>query len=212
MPISGKEGGRPETYRVFIAISLPERVRDEIEKAQGELRRALPGESVRWTRRGQFHLTLKFLGNVDVQGLDALMTSVGRACEGFGALRLRAQRIGFFPGLRRPRVVWAWVHDEPERLPLLQREVETATAGFTGEPAEKAFTGHITLGRCKTIKRAHAELLGKLATAMENRFFGEWTADRIEIIRSEPASGGSRYTTLGVVPLAAEFSPGDPPE
>jgi len=39
-------------------------VRDEIEKAQEDLRRALPRESVRWTRREQFHLTLKFLGNV----------------------------------------------------------------------------------------------------------------------------------------------------
>ena len=213
MVISATEPvGRPERYRTFIAFSLPEPVRDEIEKTQEELRRALPRESVRWTRREQFHLTLKFLGNVEVQRLDALMDSVRGACDGFGALRLRAERIGFFPGLRRPRVVWAWVHDRFERLPVLQREVETATSGFTDEPLEKTFTGHVTLGRCKTIERKHAELLATLGKAMENRFFGEWTADRLEIIRSVPASGGSRYTTLGVVPLEGEFSARKLPE
>jgi len=49
--------------RLFIAIALPEAVQGALETAQGELRRALPGQDVRWTPRAQFHLTLKFLGN-----------------------------------------------------------------------------------------------------------------------------------------------------
>ena len=203
-----RTGGHPDTYRLFIAISLPERVKDEIEKAQNELRGAVPEGSVRWTKRGQLHLTLKFLGNVEAQRLEALASELARACEQFGALRLRARQIGFFPGHRRPRVVWAGVDDLPERLPVLQRTVEAATAGFTGEEPEKTFTGHVTLGRCKAIQRPHAEMLAKAAKTMERRFFGEWTADRIEIIRSELGSGGSRYTTLFAVPLAAESGPG----
>jgi 2'-5' RNA ligase len=210
--VSKREGGSPETYRVFIAISLPEHVKDEIERAQEELRDALPRGSVRWTKRGQWHLTLKFLGEVESQRLESLVNSVRRACEEFGVLQLRARRIGFFPDARHPHVVWTRVHDGRERLPLLQRAVETATAGFTSEEPEGTFSGHVTLGRCTTIKRPLAEILSKLAEAMENRFFGEWTADRIEVIRSELASGGSRYTTLAAVPLAAEFSSGRLPE
>jgi 2'-5' RNA ligase len=193
-----------DTYRLFIAISLPERVKDEIEKAQNELRGAVPEGSVRWTKRGQLHLTLKFLGDVEAQRLEALASSLARACEQSGALRLLARRIDFFPGLRHPRVVWVGVDDVPERLPVLRRTVEAATAGFTGEEPEKTFTGHVTLGRCKAIKRPQAEILAKAAKTMEQRFFGEWTADRIEIIRSELGSGGSRYTTLFAVSLAAE--------
>jgi RNA 2',3'-cyclic 3'-phosphodiesterase len=210
--VSKREDASPETYRVFIAIPLPEQVKDEIERAQEELRGALPEECIRWTKRWQFHLTLKFLGDVESQRLEALMNSVGRACEGFGVLQLRAGRIGFFPDLRHPRVVWTRVHDGRQRLPVLQRAVETATAGFTSEEPEGTFTGHVTLGRCKTIKGSQADILAKLAKAMEGRFFGEWTADRIDIIRSELASGGSRYTTLAAVPLAAEFSSGKLPE
>jgi RNA 2',3'-cyclic 3'-phosphodiesterase len=197
---------------VFIAISLPEWVRDELERAQEELRGALPGECVRWTKRGQFHLTLKFLGEVESERLEALMNSVRHACEGFGVLRLRAGRIGFFPDLRHPRVIWAQVLDARARLPLLQRAVEASTAGFTGEAPEGTFAGHVTIGRCKMIKRPQSEIMSTLARAMENRFFGEWTAGRIELIRSELASGGPRYTTLAAVPLAAEFSSGNLPE
>jgi hypothetical protein len=63
--------------------------------------------------------------------------------------------------------------------------------------------GHVTLGRCRTIKRRQAELLARRARAIEPGLFGEWTADSVDIIRSELASGGSHYTTLAAAPLAA---------
>ena len=200
--MSTDDGGGPKTYRVFIAISVPEQVKDEIERAQEQMRSALSGKCVRWARREQFHLTLKFPGNVELQRLEALMASIRGACAGFGVLQLRAGQIGFFPDARRPRVVWTRVCDGRDRLPSLQRAVETAAAGFTSEAPEPEFTGHVTLGRCRRIKRSQAEMLSVLATAMEDRIFGEWTTDRLEIIRSQLSPGGSRYTTLASLPLA----------
>src|SRR5436853_393662 len=100
-----------ENYRLFIAMTVPDAVKAEIEKAQAELRAALPGV-VRWTKRGQFHLTLRFLGNVPADRVELLTRAVRDVCAGFAALRLRAERIGCFPDLRFPRVIWAWVHDE----------------------------------------------------------------------------------------------------
>lgn len=196
------EGGSPETYRVFVAVPLPEQVKDEIEQAQQQLRAALSGKCVRWARREQFHLTLKFLGNVDVRRLEALTASMRGACAGFGVLRLRAGQIGFFPDARRPRVIWTQVRDREDQLPSLQRAVEAAGAGFTSEAPDPKFAGHVTLGRCRTILRSQADTLRRLATAMEHRLFGEWTADRLDIIRSQLSPGGSRYTTLASLPLA----------
>src|ERR1051325_8887109 len=103
-----------ETIRLFIAIPLPEEVKNEIEKTQNELRQAVPGNFVRWTKRDQFHLTLKFLGGVETSRMGELTTALRDACGHFTALRLRAERIGFFPDLRFPRVIWAWVHDGKE--------------------------------------------------------------------------------------------------
>jgi RNA 2',3'-cyclic 3'-phosphodiesterase len=199
----GTEGSaHHSTCRLFIAISVPEQVKDVIERAQDEFRKALSRDRIRWADRAQFHLTLKFLGNVELRHLDPLSQALRLACEGFGVLQLRAGGMGLFPERRRPRVIWVRVQDAPERLPLLQRTVETAVAGFTSEKPERAFKGHVTLGRCKTIKRPGVERLATLLAAMEKRTFGRWTAESVDLIRSELGPGGSRHTTLAAVPLA----------
>ncbi len=196
--------GGLETYRLFIAISLPEHVKDEIERAQEELESTLPRDCIRWTRRAQFHLTLKFLGDVETQCIDALTNALRLACKGFGVLPLRAGRMGVFPDLRRPRLIWVGVDDAGKRLPLLQHAVEAAAAGFTSQGPEGTFTGHVTIGRCKTIKRPQIDLLAKLAQVMEDRQFGEWTTDTVDLVRSELGPGGSSYTTLSAVTLSSD--------
>src|SRR4051794_10724683 len=105
--------------RLFLAIALPDAVKNAMETAQMELRRALPEGCVRWTNREQMHLTLKFLGDVGVERVPHLTEAVQTACAGFEVLKLRAEGTGFFPSARAPRVIWAGVQDEDERLPRL---------------------------------------------------------------------------------------------
>jgi 2'-5' RNA ligase len=192
---------RPERHRLFIAIPLPEPVRRAMEKAQDELRAALPGQSIRWTRSEQFHLTMRFLGGVDAQQVDRLNDAVRRACAGSGVLQLRAERIGVFPGPRRPRVVWTGVEDRDGRLAALQRSIEAATNAFTEEPPQEKFTGHITLARCRDINRNEASTLIALVQAMADKSFGHWTAGGVDIVRSQPTPQGSRYTTVAEIGL-----------
>ena len=196
-------GTNTGAVRLFVAIVLPDEVKDKIEKTQGEMRRALSSGGVRWTRREQFHLTLKFLGNVEISRVAELTESLRNACLDFTALRLRAGRIGFFPDMRRPRVVWAGVRDEKDILPRLQLAIETATENFTKERPEGKFAGHVTLGRIQRIQRQQAEILTRLALSMEERFFGDWVAGQVELIRSELSSSGSHYTTIAAIPLAS---------
>src|SRR5512138_2263853 len=155
-------GEHPDRYRTFIAIVLPDAVRDAIEAAQRELRASLPAKSIRWTRREQFHLTLRFLGGVDVQQIEHLNETVRRACNGFGILQLSASGLGVFPGVRRPRVVWAGIDDQSGRLARLQRSIQAATDTFTSEPPEDRFTGHVTLARCRAVNRREAATLAAM--------------------------------------------------
>jgi RNA 2',3'-cyclic 3'-phosphodiesterase len=201
-----KSDTRPERYRLFIAITLPEAVKQAIERAQNEIRTALPAKSIRWTRREQFHLTMRFLGSVAVQDVDRLNEAVRRACAGSGVLQLQAAGIGVFPGVRRPRVVWAGVDDRGGRLAALQRSIEAASAPFTNEPPQEKFSGHITLARCRDISRTEASKLATVVDKLANRSFGEWSATAVEIIRSETLPGGSRYTTVIEIALAAASS------
>lgn len=190
----------PEQLRLFIAVAVPDGVKDRLEDAQRDLRRGLPDGAVRWARRDQFHLTLKFLGDVEAGRVEAMLKSM-EICGRHAPLPLRAQGIGFFPARRAPRVVWAGVEDAGGDLERVQSTVETAARGFTSEAPEEWFSGHVTLGRVKNLARPEAEKLMRAAGAFESIVFGEWVAEEIEVVRSQLAPQGAVYTLVGRVPL-----------
>src|SRR6266436_2218684 len=138
-----------EHYRLFVAIGMPEHIKDAMAAAQAELREALPERGVTWTKREQLHLTLKFLGNVDIQCVDALNEQLRASCQGFAPLTLRARHVGAFPNARFPRVVWVGLTDAEGQLPKVQSAVEAASQNFSVLEPEKKFTGHVSLGRAK---------------------------------------------------------------
>jgi 2'-5' RNA ligase len=188
-------------FRLFVALSLPNRVKAELENAQSEFRRAVPGHGIRWAKPEQFHLTLRFLGSVLPSQMDPLSEALQSACSRFAPLRLRAESIGFFPDAHRVRVIWAGIRDATFNLVQLQEAVASAAAAFTSEPAEKTFAGHVTLGRSRELSKTEALELARLGAAMVSRQFGEWTAETIELMRSELTSAGARYSVLAEIRL-----------
>lgn len=193
--------GEAQTPRLFVAVTVPEEVKARIIMARDELRGNLPPAAAGWTRPENMHLTLRFLGGVEEARIESLKTSLAQALVGFGTIPLICERLGCFPDLRYPRVVWAWVYDDAERLAQLQRRVAQATDAFTREPAESRFVGHITLARLRQIKRPQAEVIALFVNGAIGRKFGAWTASQVELIRSELSPGGSRYTTLAGIDL-----------
>ena len=189
--------------RLFIAIPIPEPVRNEIIRVQQELQPLVPPNVARWAKSDQLHLTLRFLGDVPADGVEELKISVGAVCRNAQPLSLRAEGVGFFPNPRSPRVIWMGINDRAGRLVDLQQQIETAVGPFSLEPGEKNFTGHVTLGRLKNPKPADIRDLAARVQSLEKRLFGEWTAHEIEIIRSELSPGGARYTSLAVFRLGA---------
>jgi len=185
-----------EKLRLFLALPVPSGIKAALAAAQNELRNLLAPRAASWTKAGNMHLTLRFLGDVGSDQAEALIANVTTATTGFGVLPLVAERLGAFPDLRYPRVVWAWVHDGADRLAELQRRVVAATDELTQESAEEKFTGHITLARVKQIKRPQAEIIASFVKNAANRQFGVWTAAHFELIRSELSPDGSRYTCL----------------
>ncbi len=198
----------PEGFRLFVAIRIPDQIKAAMAIAQSELRHALPERGVTWTEPEQFHLTLKFLGQVEAQRVPALAQKLGAACHGFSALRLRAERVGAFPSPRSPRVIWAGLADGTGRLAQVQAAVEEASSDFTNEPPGKKFSGHVTLGRVKRLNRRDAQLLAAWLDRTAVRSFGEWTATEVELMRSELSSAGARHTCMGTFPLMAQTTTG----
>lgn len=190
-----------ERFRLFLAIRIPEAVKSEIQRVEDELRRALAHAEVRWTRREQFHVTLRFLGSVEVRYLDSLTDALRQACRPFSPLGLRAEGLGFFPAVRSPRVAWVGVQDAQGQLPTLQKALQTVCSGFSAEAPEEKFTGHVTLARIKSMKPKEARTLGGLVAAFGSKCFGEWTAHEVDLMRSELSAQGARHSVLEAIPL-----------
>ncbi len=187
--------------RAFVSIAIPEGVKDEVERVQDALRRGLPEKPLRWTKRDQFHLTLKFLGNVETDRVTELSEALRNSCAGIAALKLRAERVGCFPGPRHPRVLWVGVRDDAEQLAELQSGIAATCGTFCEARADKPFTGHVTIARVNELKRPQAEALAGRLRELTERRFGQWTAREVRLMRSELTPSGAVHSVLEVFPL-----------
>lgn len=199
------QGGarRMETIRTFIAIELPQDVRQALAQAQSALRSA-SGEAerwVKWVQPGSIHLTLKFLGETPSSRLEAIGQAMATAVQGRCPFPLRLGQAGCFPNARQPRVLWIGLAGEMESLHSLQAAVE-ATVAPLGFPTEsRRFAPHLTLGRLRD--DASPEARRRLGAAIESLHAPDisFVADSISLMRSDLRPTGAVYTCLAEIPL-----------
>jgi len=191
-----------ERLRLFVAIAIPEAVRNEMVAVQRELKPLALGD-VRWTNAEQLHLTLKFLGSVPAASIAAVENSLSEACAGIRPFSLRAKGIGFFPNERQPRVIWAGFENDENILRVLQMRVERSLAPFAEKPGGENFLAHATLGRFQKYRRHQAEKLLPRAAARGGHVFGEWRVEDVGLFRSELSPDGARHTLVAVFPFGA---------
>lgn len=125
--------------RLFVAIDLPEEVRQNVWGLYSEL------PAAHWVDRQQLHLTLRFIGEADDK-------TFGQLKEALASVRstpfpLALTGLGTFPG-GQPRVLWVGI-EENEPLRLLQENVEMAVIAGGGAPEHRPFSPHITIARFK---------------------------------------------------------------
>lgn len=178
--------------RLFVAVNLPDAVRERAWRASAPLRdRAFP---VRWVGEEGLHLTLRFLGSVEREGASDVSAALEGAARGIGPLELRLGGVGAFPSLRDPRVLWLGV-EGPPGLAALREAVEGAVAALGFGREEREFHPHVTLGRVRRGARRGA-LEGLAAAAGRVRPDAACTIDSVELMESETGPGGARYTVV----------------
>jgi RNA 2',3'-cyclic 3'-phosphodiesterase len=162
--------------RLFVGVRPPDRVLDALDRLARPER---PG--VRWTRRDQWHVTLRFLG--EVADPDPVIAALASA-----PLPRSEARMG-------PRV--EALSRQVVCLPVagldgLARAIEDATAGFGRPPDDRPFRGHLTLARVR--QGSASRLTGQ---AVEDRF----PVTDVRLICSHQGGHGPRYEDLHVQPL-----------
>lgn len=201
--------GSTQTARVFAALPVSPGLVEALTRLQAELAAAAPPRAVRWVRRDQLHLTLKFFGNVPTDRLTELTAAVRAACAEATALALNISGIGAFPDCRHPRVVWAGIAGQTDRLLALQQRIETVTCGFGEASDTRPFQPHLTLGRVLAVGHEAAKVGAALAQ-VKIGLVGDWPATEVRLIRSQLAATGATYSDLAVfllAPAAPCFNP-----
>jgi RNA 2',3'-cyclic 3'-phosphodiesterase len=187
------------SMRLFVAISPPAAVLDELEALAAPLRTAR--QDLRWTSREAWHVTLAFLGQVDESAAARLLPRLERAARRHRSFRLAFSGGGAFPVPARAKVLWSGLSGDREALARLAQSVAAGASRAGAPPPDqgRGFQPHLTLARCRT----PADVTGLVAALA--RFQGQpWTADRVHLIRSRlGATEQPRYATLGSWPLGA---------
>ena len=186
--------------RLFVAIPLPDDVREALHAAAAPLRNAAEA-AVTWTPAERLHLTVKFLGDTEESLVAPLQDELQSAAAGHVDVPLVLRGAGAFPTLRRPRVVWVGVEPSP-RLELLYHDIEESCVRL-GIPSEgRPFRPHVTLGRVKArLEPGVVRALGRAAAILD--FESEGTASSLDLMQSTLTRQGPTYRRLFSVPLRA---------
>ena len=183
--------------RLFVAINLPEAVRQQLYDAVAPLRASAP--HVSWGSAEKLHLTVKFLGDRSVEMVDASEAALRAIAGRHRPFDLEIGGVGAFPNLKSPNVVWAGVTPDP-RLELLHHDVEVAFqqlgCGVEGRP----FRPHVTLGLVRHGGgRDEAKAIARGVRTVSFHAFAQVCT--IEVMESALLPGGAQYQVRRSVEL-----------
>ena len=175
--------------RLFVAIELPDEVKDQLEP----LCHGVPG--ARWTRDRQFHLTLRFLGEVE----GPVARAVEEALHGVRSdpFELQLAGVGHFPPRGEPRVLWAGVDRSAELLEV-HRQVERVVRRAGLPPEERKFAPHVSLARLHAAPLPRVLGFLREHAALRSEPF---VVDGLQLFRSVLGHDGAQHVLEASYPL-----------
>ncbi len=185
--------------RAFIAIELPEEVREYLRRLQGKLGKS--GADVKWVLPQNIHLTLKFLGEINEETgeVQNIIKKTAGAKSTFG---IRLSSLGGFPTLNSPRVIWIGINKGAAEVKDIAKLLEDSLDSI-GIPAEnREFSSHITIGRTRSSlnRIALAKLLNELKDTPQTENI-EFPVNKITLFKSTLTPKGPVYEVLKECPL-----------
>jgi 2'-5' RNA ligase len=156
---------------------------------------------------------MKFLGDTEEHLIEPLREAVERAMAGHGAVHIPVDRLGVFPRLQQPRVLWIgpseqWEQgDEAKRLTALHRAVEDCCRSFGFAPEGRPLSPHLTLARVKEGERHVGQALAKSGVMDRPISLGLLAVESVVLMKSDLRPTGSLYTKLWKVRAGDSRSP-----
>jgi len=175
--------------RLFIAINLPENIKDEIEKAVEKIRYEFI-DDVRFVGRENWHLTVTFLGLQEDGAIGPILDGINNAAGSFEAPEIEITDIDYGPKNKPPRMIWL---NGSVKTSKQMGEIKDAMedslvdGGVVFGMEHRGFNAHITLARLQSF-----ENLPEIKTDLNLRFL----AKSLDLMESELLRSGAEYEVL----------------
>ena len=134
--------------RTFIAIELPNEIKDFLGSLQNELKSS--GADVKWVEPKNIHLTLKFLGDIDDKQLDKITRIMDEVAGENVKFQVSISSLGGFPKIDYLRVIWVGADKGAEEVAKIAGELEKRIAKLGIPKEDRPFSSHITIGRTRS--------------------------------------------------------------
>ena len=177
--------------RLFVALCLPDSVRADLSAICGGL------PSARWVAPENFHLKLRFIGEVgdeDVQEIDDALSRISAS-----TFDVSLSGVGYFGTGRAARALWVKVVPSSELISLGSK-TESALARAGCPPEARRFIPHITLAR---LKRAQLHLVEQFVADHSMFKLAPFPARAFLLNSSKRVRAGTIYAQEAVYPLTA---------
>ncbi|ALA58937.1 RNA 2',3'-cyclic phosphodiesterase [Nitrospira moscoviensis] len=201
--------------RAFLAVELTEELRARLGAIQRELKqqltRDLPkGARLSWVQPASIHLTVRFLGETEERLIEPLRAALEPIVAQSLPISLPLERLGIFPRVEQPRVLWAgpsaeWEQGEDAgRLAEFHRKVEDCCRSFGFEPEGRPWSPHFTLARIKAGERQVGQAIAASGILDQPMALGILAVTSLVLMKSELRPTGSVYTKLWGVQRESE--------
>lgn len=200
-----------DTNRMFIAIPVNDNIKEKLDQIRNWMEHNTPeGINVNWEPKDNYHITLRFLGDVDYDQYARLKWADDvNPIEPF---KLTLADVGFFGEWDNPTVLWSGIGGATSKLHMLYDHVNKIVwrAGFP--EADFIYTPHITLGRIKADPQyKHRDNMKKWINGIPNVYYyylgdTEFVVDRVQLLLSLKSANGVKYEVVSEGGLIEHYS------
>ncbi len=185
--------------RLFVAIEIAEEIRKKFVEFQNTLKKA--DADVGWVLPENFHITLKFIGYLEGEKVDAVIGILRDSVVNIRPFDLSYIGVGVFPTQRNPRVIFIDVIDPGRNLMSIHERLDSQLLALGVERENRPFEAHLTVGRIKT-QRNVRKLIENLHSY--NGFnFGSESVTQVVLMKSDLSQDGPIYTKLHSIHLVS---------
>jgi RNA 2',3'-cyclic 3'-phosphodiesterase len=176
--------------RLFTALEVPRSVAAGLSLLRG----GLPG--ARWIEPEDYHITLRFVGDIDDRMADEFAEALERVKAQPFAISVRGLSVF---GSKNPHALIAVVEAGASLL-ALQADIDRLCGrlGLPGDP--RRFTPHITIARLKNVRPADA---GRYLGERGMVYVPDFPASRFVLMSSRESTGGGPYVIEEEYPFAS---------